>query len=535
MAPLAVVTELAAVHVIPAVTTDAACIQGDPGVGGPPMAGRALESHMSAVQPEPGLQVVIKLPQRPVDRVVTIATGRAERQLVHVVVAMTIDALVRRVPELRVLVAARALGISMRPDQRETRQAVIESDGLLPIRLAVTITARLSELAGVRIISLVTAITISGRTGLVHRYCVAAGAFEIGMCAEQSEPGFLPVLETDGRPRARGVAVAALLAVDPVMLVVVAMTIEARSAEADLEDRLGVTIDAADLGMFSGQLEIGLQRVHEAMIGPAARIVTGLAFDAIPAFVRVVGCVAPIAGRGRVLIDIVDVTADALDPHVSARQRETGLGHVIEQGFGPLGRLMAGLAFTPEAAVMRIVTLVTVVACRRCLAESLAGFVTIAAVGLEVDALQLEVRQCVIEGFLVEADDVGIAALVIRVAGRAVAVTRLGIAAVITDEAIDIGGNVFMAIQALTALLRTIEGNVTRTAFGLDLGVRGHDLTRHDQGLEFHGVRACDPVSHDQDSCRRKASCRHRRCRQYMWTARTCTSTDTTIMQKNGT
>src|SRR6516164_3003949 len=139
MAALALRAELAAVHVVPAVTRQARAVElvvrGD--VHRLAMAGAAREPAVSAVEREMRLLRMIERPRVPIVRVVAQRAVEPERALVGVVVAVAVDTLPLRVMELRRLVAAVALDIAMLADQGEVAEVVVEAHVLLPCDLAV--------------------------------------------------------------------------------------------------------------------------------------------------------------------------------------------------------------------------------------------------------------------------------------------------------------------------------------------------------------------------------------------------------------
>jgi len=138
MTAFALRAELAVVHIVLAVTTQARGVEldirGD--VHSLAMAGNASDPAVSAVEREMRLLGVIERPRVPVVRVVTERAVEPERALVGVVVAMAVDALALGVMELRRLVAARTFDGAMLADQREAAEVVVETNALLPGDLA---------------------------------------------------------------------------------------------------------------------------------------------------------------------------------------------------------------------------------------------------------------------------------------------------------------------------------------------------------------------------------------------------------------
>ena len=99
MATLTIRTELAPMHVVAAMAAAAIRGHSETTVRGARVTGRAADSHVSAVELERCLPVVIERPQRPVDRVVAIAAGGAKRHTMFVILAMAIDTFPGRILE----------------------------------------------------------------------------------------------------------------------------------------------------------------------------------------------------------------------------------------------------------------------------------------------------------------------------------------------------------------------------------------------------------------------------------------------------
>ena len=259
MAALTVSTEFAPMHVVAAMA--AATIRGhaETTVRGALVTRGAAESHVAAVEFKRCLPVVIERPQRPVDRVVAIAAGGTERHAVFVILAMAIDTFAGRILKTRALVTTGAFGLAVRPDQRETRQAVIENDRLGPASLTVALRTGAPELPRVRILVSVTTEATVGRARLPDRGLVAERTFDFRMRADEFEIGVTIVLETHDGPRVCRVTTAAVTTVQAVVFVVFAMAGETIAGQADFEDRTGVTVGATLASdMLARQREIGL-------------------------------------------------------------------------------------------------------------------------------------------------------------------------------------------------------------------------------------------------------------------------------------
>lgn len=87
-----VITELTSVHVIGPVTPRTGSGQSKDGLHGTFMTRPTGEIRMRPVDLEPRTQIVVKVPERPVNRVMAILTDRAQRFFMHIILLMTIDA-----------------------------------------------------------------------------------------------------------------------------------------------------------------------------------------------------------------------------------------------------------------------------------------------------------------------------------------------------------------------------------------------------------------------------------------------------------
>ena len=178
------------------------------------------------------------------------------------------------------------------------------------------------------------------------------------------------------------------------------------------------------------------------------------------------------------------VTIQACGFLVLANQR-VFRGVVIELGFGPFGRLMTRRAVVIQRIFMRFIVAVTIDAVRRRFPMLFVGGVTVAALGFEMSAGDLEVGEGVVEIAFDKNNNIGIAAFVIGVAGRALVVAGLRMKSVIAVGSVNIRSYIFVAIHTQLPLGRLVEHRMTRRALGLYVGMAGDDLTRHKNGLDF--------------------------------------------------
>lgn len=109
------------------------------------------------------------------------------------------------------------------------------------------------------------------------------------------------------------------------------------------------------------------------------------------------------------------------------------------------------------------------------------GFVAVGTIGLVMFANEPEIGEFVLKGFLVELNDIGVPAFMICMTVSAVLVPGGVVEAVIATVAVIIGRDIFVAVEAKRALLGTLEGLVTGTAFGLVFRMTLDHVARHDQ------------------------------------------------------
>jgi len=106
-----------------------------------------------------------------------------------------------------------------------------------------------------------------------------------------------------------------------------------------------------------------------------------------------------------------------------------------------------------------------------------------------VRALELEIRQLVVEAVAVQLHDIGIAAFVIRVALFAFLFAQ---SLHTTVESLFLGQilvDVFVAIQAEAILIGLAEAFVATRALGFVLCMPGDNFARHNQRLDLRRLR----------------------------------------------
>lgn len=158
------------------------------------------------------------------------------------------------------------------------------------------------------------------------------------------------------------------------------------------------------------------------------------------------------------------MTQPAFDLGVGAEQPESGESMIEIRGGLPAAR---GVAIATAIAQFRLMAIVLVMAGHTAgvgLAMLLAGGVAATALGGLVFAGQRKIGECVIEGALIKADDARVCTQMLAVAVDA-ALARL--APVQAVPALNIAGDLLVAIQAQLRLLFLVEGRVAAFALGL--------------------------------------------------------------------
>lgn len=385
MTATAVGAEVTPVDIVAAMTGNAARIERHAFRGWPFVTVGAAERPVCAVDPERRAQIVVEFPPPPVHGVVAITTVRTEVSAMRIVGEMAIHACLRGVLEALRLVATRTFGTCVGADQRETRQVMIEPDGLRPGDFAVAGIAGIAELSRVRVLVTMAAQALGLRARLTDRNCVTVVAAQSAMRADQPERRIGVVVETHLEPTAAVVTAPAILAVDPGVLVVVSMAGITVGRQFDLEYRRGMAGTAGAIRMPPGEGKPRLARVIEARIRPDPGIVTCAAVGAVQTVVRVVGAVTRVAIRRRICVNVVFVAGSTLRLPVPSRQRETGCHPVIETRCLPVDRIVTVTAGPAEPFGVRIIFGMTGITARR-------GFPVFRSDGMAVGAIRVQMR-----------------------------------------------------------------------------------------------------------------------------------------------
>jgi len=213
------------------------------------------------------------------------------------------------------------------------------------------------------------------------------------------------------------------------------------------------------------------------------------AFRATLTAVYIVRCVARHALARRVLVVVPEVTGGARNADVLVTQWESGFVVIVSR-MTPCGGVMAGVAFTPEFALVRLVLLVTVDALGLRAAIRFTRHVAARACDRCVRPMQLEVGTVVIELIATEFDDVARASQVLRM--TRVTLRRFDALQPAVEAMLpaDVSRDVLVAIEAQLCLAMTVAAIVAVLAVLLVLLMRHTQLSGHEQCLRIDGFTA---------------------------------------------
>lgn len=166
---------------------------------------------------------------------------------------------------------------------------------------------------------------------------------------------------------------------------------------------------------------------------------------------------------------------------------------MIELAAAPVARRVTARALLAELPGMNVIATMTGGAAGGGLAPRLGILVTAIATENAVRALEREIGLPMIELPPVQAHNVGVAAQMFAVTGRAL--TRAGVRhqPMIAAVLVQVGGDVLMTRQAQLVLARPVAAIVACPALLFGFCVPGNDLTRLEQRLDRGGMRADGP------------------------------------------
>lgn len=409
----------------------------------------------------------------------------------HVIVLVTLDALLGRIVERARRVAILANDLRMAAEQRKDREIVIEAHVLGPRELGMARPAVVPELRLVRIVLEMAADTLglgqADRDGLE----MTGHAFEGRVRAVEREFGVARMIEAYVEPFRRPMTGRAFGAVDAVVRVVVSMARHALGVERLLEFVAGMTRFAHQARVAAREREARPCKVVEQRLGPIRRRVAIAALGSVRAQVRVVIAVAVDALIGGLHVHLALVAAHAREVRMCARKRIAALELVIVVRVAPSGFGMAVGARFAEISHVLVVVAMAGDAFRGGVVKQRVDGMTVLAQSLCVAIAEWKIREPVIERRSVEPDDVGVAPLVVGVTSRARAVTGLDGQTVEARARPQILGDLRMAIETQVPLLLALEADMTGGALALVLGVARNDGARHYEPLEALQLCAC--------------------------------------------
>ena len=373
---------------------------------------------MGAVEFVVGLGVVIEFPDAPAIGVVAGAAMDAERELVNIVTLVARIAIQRFHLVAGVQMAFFARYGGMQSDERKTRHVMIKNHAFVPFLLVMAARTFLAFLAFVYVIAF-----MAGKTGIAPLFLVQVAAMtilagDVLVGALQGELGVLVMGESGMFPLAGGVTAVAFAAVAAGMLVVMLVTVVALGAQLYAIKFAGMTGFAANGDVGAGQFEFSILVVIEYNLLPFPLVMALPAFIAVASRVHVIYAMAGHAFRGQIFIAFIGMAAVAGSFLVLAVQRKFGFVMIEATGLPSLDAmtLFAGLA---EASLVRVILVMTVIACRRCI--TMFG-ILLMATGTgqsQMCAFQREIGLMMIKGIRIKMHDVGIASYMLGMAGLA--------------------------------------------------------------------------------------------------------------------
>lgn len=450
------------------------------------MARMAVEVLVGPVQGEVGLAVVVEAPDRPaVGRVAALTRGAQAPAMV--VVAMAGDAGNVCFPEDGAGMALFAGRHGMESEQREACQVVVEHYPVPPPAFVVTALTAPPLLSSMHVVFFMAGEAARVRLLLVDRAAVASFAAHAPVTVPEWELRVAVVVEGDGSPALRRVALLALLSPSAPMVVVDPVAGVAVGPEFLLKQDTRVAGRTLGLAMTTGQRKLRVAVMVEDRGPPLRRLMARAAPRSEAASVGIVQTMAGSTVVRRSLIALVGMAQTAVDFAMPTHQGEVGRG-VVELPFRPglLGVTVGTV--DPEPSLVDVVASMAVGAVGWSISVGCAGAVTVAAGDPSMGALQGEVGWLVIERLLVQAHNVGVTAFVLGVAGLARSSRYCRGSSVEAQPSLDVIADLGVTIETERALRRGPEGLVALPTVGLDFRVPADHGAGHDDRLQVDGV-----------------------------------------------
>jgi len=234
-----------------------------------------------------------------------------------------------------------------------------------------------------------------------------------GMAPNERESGDVVIEGLYATPTRLAVALlaaAAELALVRIILPVTGYTGRPQLVAVEIASVAGI---ALHLRMRCPQRKFRRLVMIEANREPLVLLVAAFAFGAVPSGVNILNLVAIDARGADPLVAFAAMARGADDGPMCALERELGLVVVVRFDATPCRLAVTTIAGFSQAPLVRLARLVTVEAASGRVAKFYRLRMTAAALHGFVRVPKLEVRKCMVEGFAIELDDIGIPPLVI--------------------------------------------------------------------------------------------------------------------------
>ena len=275
-------------------------------------------------------------------------------------------------------------------------------------------------------------------TSVAVDFCVSTDQREFGlrrMVIDRRPPALIVMAVGAGRAEARSMRIVGLVAAVAVL------------GDLVLVVPAAVTSQAVDLRVNAEQFIAGFLEMVVLRRLPFLGRMAFCAVRAARSAMLIIGRMTAIAARRGLSISAADVTRIAAQHDVRSGQLEIGFV-VLEPASGPAHAAVALAAGLSELSAMHVVRFVAPDARRGRLAPAFVGLVAALAVERSVSALQRKVAEMMIELGAIQLHDIGLAALVFRVAGAAFTGSGIAHSAVIAALLAHIAGDILVAVQA---------------------------------------------------------------------------------------
>jgi hypothetical protein len=201
-------------------------------------------------------------------------------------------------------------------------------------------------------------------------------------------------------------------------------------------------------------------------------------------FVRIIFGVAAKARRRCIDKGVIGMTVETACCRMVTDQREAGL-IVVKRDDLPASSRMAIVAGFTHRFRMRAVRFVARNARRRRCPVLAVGCVATGALEADVFSVQREIGLLVLKRGFIERDNIRVTPLVLGMTVRALPALGVSVTSVKALPGCDVTCNILVTPGAQFCLLATRELDMARSAFLLDIGMSGNDLTGHNQRFQL--------------------------------------------------